>query len=78
MQKSQETWVLSLGHEEFPQVGKGNLFQYYCLENSVDNRAWDGPWSCKELGTTEHACTVCVFFFRFFSIIDYYKIVAMQ
>ena len=68
MQKSQETWVLSLGHEESPQVGKGNLLQYYCLENSVDNIAWDGPWGCKELDTTEYACTVCLFFSDFFTL----------
>ena len=39
MQGTQETWVRSLGWEEFlsPGIGNGNPLQYSCLENSVDN-----------------------------------------
>ena len=33
-----ETWVQSLGRED-PE-GNGNPFQYSCLENSMDKRAW--------------------------------------
>ena len=28
------------GLERFPGVGNGNPLQYYCLEDSVDRRAW--------------------------------------
>ena len=32
----QETWVLSLGWEDFPGEGKSYQFQYSGLENSMD------------------------------------------
>ena len=36
----QETWVRSLGWEDPPGEGNGNLFQYSCLENPMDRGAW--------------------------------------
>ena len=35
-----ETQVWSLGKEDPPGEGNGNLLQYSCLENSMDSRAW--------------------------------------
>ena len=32
--------VQSLGQEDSPGVGNGNLLQYSCLENSMDRGAW--------------------------------------
>ena len=40
MQKLQETRVQSLGWEDSPGVGNGNLFQYSCLEDPLDRGAW--------------------------------------
>ena len=39
-----------------PGEGNDNPFQYTCLENSMDRRAWQAtsPWDCRELDTTEH------------------------
>ena len=34
-----ETWVLSLGQEDTLKEGM-NPFQYSCLENPMDRRAW--------------------------------------
>ena len=34
----QESWVQSLGQED--PLKNGNLFQYSCLENSMDGGAW--------------------------------------
>ena len=36
----QETWVESLGGEDFPGEGNGNQLQYSCLENPMDGEAW--------------------------------------
>ena len=36
----QETWVHSLGWEDSPGEGNGDLLQYSCLENSMDGEAW--------------------------------------
>ena len=36
----QETWVQFLGWEDPPGEGNGNPFQYSCLENPMDRRAW--------------------------------------
>ena len=36
----QVTWVQSLGQEDSPGGGNGNLLQYSCLENSMDREAW--------------------------------------
>ena len=36
----QETQVLSLGRERSPGEGNGNPLQYSCLENSMDEAAW--------------------------------------
>ena len=36
----QETWVRSLGPEDFPGGGHGNPLQYSCLENLMDRGAW--------------------------------------
>ena len=35
-----ETLVRSLGWEDSPGEGNGNLLQYSCLENSTDRGAW--------------------------------------
>ena len=35
-----ETWVQSLGQEDSPGEGNGNLLQYACLENPMDRGAW--------------------------------------
>ena len=35
-----ETQVQSLGWEDPPGEGNGNLLQYSCLENSMDRGAW--------------------------------------
>ena len=35
-----ETWVQSLGWEDFPGEGNGNPLQYSCLENPMDRGAW--------------------------------------
>ena len=40
MQEMQETWVRSLDQEDSPGGGHGNPFQYSCLENPVDRKAW--------------------------------------
>ena len=39
----------------YPREGKGNLLQYSCLENPMDEGAWCSysPWCCKELDLTE-------------------------
>ena len=54
----QETPVQSLGQEDPPGEGNGNLPQYSCLKNFVD-RSLEGysPWGCKELDTTERLKT---------------------
>ena len=52
----QDTWVHSLDQEDSPGEGKGNPFQCFCLENSMDIGAW-GPTihgGHKELHMTEH------------------------
>ena len=36
-----------------PGEGNGNPLQYSCLENSMDRRAWQGSWGCKEWDMTE-------------------------
>ena len=36
----QETLVQSLGQEDPPGEGNGNLLQYSYLENSMDKEAW--------------------------------------
>ena len=36
----QEIQVRSLGREDPPGEGNGNLLQYSCLENSTGRRAW--------------------------------------
>ena len=50
----QEMWVGSLGQEDFPGEGKGNLLHYSCLENPMDRRAWHVtvPGVAKELEMT--------------------------
>ena len=35
-----ETGVRSLGWEDSPREGNGNLLQYSCLENPMDRGAW--------------------------------------
>ena len=36
----QETWMWSLGWEDFPGEGNGSPLQYSCLENFMDRGAW--------------------------------------
>ena len=38
----QETWIPSLGQEDFPGEGNGSPLQYSCLENSMDR---GGQWA---------------------------------
>ena len=40
MPAKQETWVQSLGWEDFPGEGNGYPLQYSCLEKSMDRGAW--------------------------------------
>ena len=40
MQETQETQVQSLSREDPLEKKNGNLFQYSCLENSMNRRAW--------------------------------------
>ena len=46
----QETWVWSLGWEDFPEEGKGYPLQYSDLENSMDCRAHGVTKSQTQLG----------------------------
>ena len=50
----QETQIQSLGQEDPPGEGNGNLVQYSCLRNSMNRRSLEGysPWGCKESDTT--------------------------
>ena len=68
----QETQVQSLGQEDFPGGGKGNMLQYSCLGNPMDRRA--SSRDHKESDATEHTNTYTHIFFRFCSLIGYYKI----
>ena len=54
-----ETWVWSLGWEDFPGGGHGNPLQYDCLENPQEQRSPVGytPWGHKESNTTERLST---------------------
>ena len=36
----QQTWVQSLGREDPPEGGQDNPLQYSCLENPMDQGAW--------------------------------------
>ena len=52
----QETWVQSLGRDDYPGEGNGNSLQYSCLENPmIRGRSLAGysPWSRKESDTTK-------------------------
>ena len=50
-----ETWVRSLGREDSPGDGNGNLLQYSYLENPHGQRSLVGssPRGCKESDMTE-------------------------
>ena len=43
------------GLGRYPGGGRGNPFQYFCLENPHGQRSLEGysPWGLKELDTTE-------------------------
>ena len=58
MQETQETGVLIPGSGRSPGVGNGNPLQYFCLENSMDRRAWRATvHGATESDMTEHAHT---------------------
>ena len=40
MQETPETWVQSLGREDYHRGGNGNPLQHSCLENPMDRGAW--------------------------------------
>jgi len=40
MKEAQEMWIQSLGKKDPVELENGNLFQYSCLENSMDRAAW--------------------------------------
>ena len=50
-----ETQVQSLGWEDRPREGDGNPLQCSCLENPMDEGAWQAysSWGHKESDTTE-------------------------
>ena len=54
-----ETWLQSLGWEDSPGGGHGNLLQYSFLENPNGKRSLTGysPWGRKELDMTERLST---------------------
>ena len=58
MQKTQETWVQTLGGGRSPGGGNSNALQYSCLENSMDRGAWQAKvHGVAELDPSEHnAC----------------------
>ena len=41
------------GQGRSPGKGNDNPLQYSCLENSMDEGAWWGPWGRKESDMTE-------------------------
>ena len=41
------------GSGRSPGEGNGNPLQYFCLENSMDRRAWQAPQGHKELDTID-------------------------
>ena len=56
----QEIQSGSLGRP--PGGGNDNPLQYYCLENSMDRRAWQATvWTHQEFYTAEHASMRAVF-----------------
>ena len=62
----QETEIQSLGWEDHPEGGHGNLFQYSCLENPMEKDAWCAPvhriaksqTQLKRLSTDAQKCSV--------------------
>ena len=50
----QETWVRSLGQEDYAGEENSNSLQYSCLENPIDRGAWQAarPWGRKESDVT--------------------------
>ena len=76
-----EPLVGSLGQEDPPGGGHGNLLQNSCLENPHGHRRLAGynPWSCKELDMTSiwenvhrlYANTI-IFYIRDLSILGFW------
>ena len=56
-----ETWVQSLGWEDFPGEGNGNLLQYFCMENPMDR----GGWQATVYGVTKSWTRLSDFTFHF-------------
>ena len=44
----------ALGLKRSPGEGDGSLFQYSCLETSMNGGAWHSPQGHKDSDTTEH------------------------
>ena len=55
MQEMQEAHIRSLGRED-PLEKDGNPFQYSCLEDTVDSRAWRAA----ESHATEHSTAAAI------------------
>ena len=56
MQEIQRTQVPSLGWEDPPRIGNGNMLQYSCLKNFMDRGTWQAivHGITKNQDATEH------------------------
>ena len=60
MQEMQEAHIRSLGRED-PLEKDGNPFQYSCLEDTVDSRAWRAAApGVSESHATEHSTAAAI------------------
>ena len=53
------------GLGRYPEEGNGNPLHYSCLENPMDEEAWQSPWGLKKSDTTER-----LHFLSFLSLIS--------